>query len=128
MEAQHEVHVAALDLRPGPGRTPDLVRTMNAPARSSGALLRMAGRIARFGGWTIELPERKLSWSDEVYEMLGYVIGEAPGSLQARLDLYAAGQTEAQARRKLEVQALAAELASSSLGPSRKPWIVCAPA
>ncbi len=94
MEAQHEVHVAALDLRPGPGRTPDLVRTMNAPARSSGALLRMAGRIARFGGWTIELPERKLSWSDEVYEMLGYVIGEAPGSLQARLDLYAAGDRD----------------------------------
>ncbi|MDB5886826.1 MAG: sensor signal transduction histidine kinase [Polaromonas sp.] len=26
---------------------------------------RVAGRVARLGGWTIELPERKLSWSDE---------------------------------------------------------------
>lgn len=26
---------------------------------------RIAGRVARLGGWTIELPERKLTWSDE---------------------------------------------------------------
>jgi len=26
---------------------------------------RIAGRMARLGGWTIELPERKLTWSDE---------------------------------------------------------------
>ena len=28
-------------------------------------LNRIAGRVARLGGWTIDLPERKLSWSDE---------------------------------------------------------------
>ena len=26
---------------------------------------RIAGRVARLGGWTIELPDRKLTWSDE---------------------------------------------------------------
>jgi PAS domain S-box-containing protein len=29
------------------------------------ALLRIAGRIARMGGWTIQLPDRTLFWSDE---------------------------------------------------------------
>jgi len=29
------------------------------------AMLRIAGKVARLGGWTIELPERKLTWSDE---------------------------------------------------------------
>ncbi len=28
-------------------------------------MTRIAGRVARLGGWTIELPERKLNWSDE---------------------------------------------------------------
>ena len=26
---------------------------------------RIAGRVARLGGWTIDLPEQTLSWSDE---------------------------------------------------------------
>ena len=30
------------------------------------ALLRIAGQTARMGGWMIELPQRTLSWSDEV--------------------------------------------------------------
>jgi PAS domain S-box-containing protein len=29
------------------------------------AMLRIAGKAARLGGWTIELPERTLTWSDE---------------------------------------------------------------
>jgi PAS domain S-box-containing protein len=28
-------------------------------------MTRIAGRVAHIGGWTIELPERKLTWSDE---------------------------------------------------------------
>ncbi len=28
-------------------------------------MTRIAGRVAQLGGWTIELPERKLTWSDE---------------------------------------------------------------
>lgn len=34
--------------------------------RKNEALLRIAGRAAHLGGWTIELPERKLIWSDEI--------------------------------------------------------------
>jgi len=29
------------------------------------AMNRIAGRVAQLGGWTIELPDRKLTWSDE---------------------------------------------------------------
>jgi len=32
---------------------------------NSAFLLRVAGKAARLGGWTIDLPERKLTWSDE---------------------------------------------------------------
>jgi PAS domain S-box-containing protein len=31
----------------------------------SAALMRIAGKVARLGAWTIELPSRKLTWSDE---------------------------------------------------------------
>lgn len=40
-------------------------RATNDRQEKSATLLRMAGNIARFGGWTIELPERRLTWSDE---------------------------------------------------------------
>jgi len=34
--------------------------------RRSEALLRIAGRAARLGGWSIDVPELQLTWSDEV--------------------------------------------------------------
>jgi PAS domain S-box-containing protein len=34
-------------------------------AQSAALLAQMAGKAARLGGWTIDLPERKLTWSDE---------------------------------------------------------------
>ena len=34
-------------------------------ASHDAAMLRIAGRVARLGGWTIELPSRTLTWSDE---------------------------------------------------------------
>ena len=34
--------------------------------RKNEALLRIAGRVARLGGWTIQLPEYTLTWSDEI--------------------------------------------------------------
>jgi PAS domain S-box-containing protein len=41
----------------------------------------IAGRIAQLGGWTIELPARRLTWSDEVCDMHGM-----PHGYQPRLD------------------------------------------
>ena len=34
-------------------------------AQSAALLAQMAGKAARLGGWTIQLPERTLTWSDE---------------------------------------------------------------
>ncbi|MDE2306248.1 MAG: PAS domain S-box protein [Gammaproteobacteria bacterium] len=56
-----------------PARDELAVLARNAP------LLRIAGRIARLGGWTIDLPERKLTWSDEVCAIHDL----APGQMQS---------------------------------------------
>lgn len=34
-------------------------------------LRRAAGRVARLGGWSVEVPSYELSWSDEVHELVG---------------------------------------------------------
>ncbi|MCC5789089.1 MAG: PAS domain S-box protein [Opitutales bacterium] len=41
-------------------------RWMQTERARNQALLSIAGRVARIGGWTIELPDRKLTQSDEV--------------------------------------------------------------
>lgn len=38
---------------------------MRKEAHSAALLAQIAGKAARLGGWTIDLPERKLTWSDE---------------------------------------------------------------
>ncbi|MEO6390999.1 MAG: PAS domain S-box protein [Pyrinomonadaceae bacterium] len=45
------------------------------------ALLRIASKAARLGGWTIQLPERTLSWSDEICR-----IHDQPPGYQPTLD------------------------------------------
>ena len=47
----------------------------------SEALARIASRVARVGGWTIDLPERRLTWSDE-----NCAIHDAPPGYQPTLD------------------------------------------
>jgi PAS domain S-box-containing protein len=42
---------------------------------------RLAGRVAQLGGWTIDLPDRKLTWSDECC-----VIHDVPPGYQPTLD------------------------------------------
>lgn len=42
---------------------------------------RIAGRVARLGGWTIELPDHKLTWSDE-----NCLIHDVPPGYQPTLD------------------------------------------
>ena len=44
----------------------------------SQVLLRIAGRAARLGGWMIELPERVLTWSDEVSAIHEMPAGHRP--------------------------------------------------
>jgi PAS domain S-box-containing protein len=53
----------------------DRVRDDTALSRAEG-LLRIAGRMARIGGWSVEVGTGALSWSDEVCE----IHGVAPGT------------------------------------------------
>jgi PAS domain S-box-containing protein len=55
--------------------------------RRKDALLRIAGRVAHIGGWAIELPEQRIAWSDEVFDILGLPRGEEP-SLEETLSLH----------------------------------------
>jgi signal transduction histidine kinase/CheY-like chemotaxis protein len=41
-------------------------RSAEKRLRQSENLLRIAGRTARLGGWRVELPDRRVTWSDEV--------------------------------------------------------------
>jgi PAS domain S-box-containing protein len=52
-----------------------------AELAQSVALARMASRVARIGGWTIDLPEGKLTWSDE-----NCAIHDVPAGYQPRLE------------------------------------------
>jgi PAS domain S-box-containing protein len=47
----------------------------------TGALLRIAGKVAQLGGWTIQLPSRALTWSDETC-----AIHDLPAGYQPTLD------------------------------------------
>ena len=35
------------------------------------ALLEIAGKAAKLGGWVVHLPERRIEWSDETWEIHG---------------------------------------------------------
>lgn len=47
--------------------------------RQSEALLRIAGRTAHVGGWVIDLPELRITWSEEVCAIHEVPSGTAPG-------------------------------------------------
>ncbi len=49
----------------------------------SEALLRIAGRAARLGGWSLELPDLRLTWSDEVCAVHELPAGTMPNLEQA---------------------------------------------
>jgi PAS domain S-box-containing protein len=65
----------------------DLKQTAVQLAAST-SLLRMAGKIARIGGWAITVPDRKMSWSHEVFEIMEYPIGDDVPSLERAMELY----------------------------------------
>ncbi|MBA2602329.1 MAG: PAS domain S-box protein, partial [Acidobacteria bacterium] len=55
--------------------------------RQKDVLIRIAGRITRTGGWAIEMPDQRVSWSDEVFDILEYPRGRVPPLAEA-LALY----------------------------------------
>jgi signal transduction histidine kinase/CheY-like chemotaxis protein len=44
-------------------------RSAEAKLRHNEAQLRLAGQAAKVGGWSLELPDRKVSWSEQLYAM-----------------------------------------------------------
>jgi PAS domain S-box-containing protein len=65
----------------------DDLKRAQARAAEKETLLRVTGHAARLGGWTIELPEGRVAWSDEVCAILEVPAGTVP-SLAAAIDLY----------------------------------------
>lgn len=63
------------------------LRAARAQVEQNNALLRIAGRIARLGAWTIDLPEQKLTWSDETCLIHDYPPGYQP-TLEEGLALF----------------------------------------
>jgi signal transduction histidine kinase/ActR/RegA family two-component response regulator len=55
---------------------------------SNEALLRIAGETARLGGWSLELPSNRLTWSDEVRLMHEVPAGTVP-TLEQGIEFYA---------------------------------------
>jgi PAS domain S-box-containing protein len=53
----------------------------------SQALLRMASQVAQMGAWTVELSTRKVTWSEEVYEIHELPEG-SPVAFEAAIDSY----------------------------------------
>ncbi|HXG55771.1 MAG TPA: PAS domain S-box protein [Vicinamibacterales bacterium] len=49
-----------------------------AEARRKDTLIRIAGRLTRTGGWALELPGDRVSWSDELFDILDYPRGSTP--------------------------------------------------
>jgi signal transduction histidine kinase/CheY-like chemotaxis protein len=63
-------------------------RATETKLRQSEALLRIAGRAAHLGGWSLELPDGRLTWSDEVCAIHEVPAGTAP-TLEEALAFYA---------------------------------------
>ncbi len=56
-------------------------------AQRGQTLMRLAGRLGRFGAWSISLPDHTLYWSDELCEIVGFPTGGAP-ALSVALGLH----------------------------------------
>jgi diguanylate cyclase (GGDEF)-like protein/PAS domain S-box-containing protein len=52
------------------------------------ALLRIAGKVSRVGGWEVALPDLRVSWSDEICRMLEIEHVDSP-SVEQAVSLYA---------------------------------------
>ena len=68
-------------------RSAHSLRERDAALRQNEALLRIAGQAARLGGWSIELPAMRVTWSDEVCAIHELPVGTAP-SLEQMIAYY----------------------------------------
>ncbi len=64
------------------------LKQAEAELHEQARLLDMAGRVGRFGGWAIDLPPRRVEWSDVVAEIHGMPAGYSP-TLEEGIEFYA---------------------------------------
>jgi len=55
--------------------------------QQSESLRRIAGAIGKIGGWSISVPDSRLYWSEEIFDIVEYPRGPVP-SLEKALELY----------------------------------------
>ncbi len=108
------VDVTKIPLRDGEGRVVGVIgvardvsalRRLVEEVEESHTINRIAGRIARFAGWSIDAATGRVHWSDELYEILGLRPGESPddaGLVERILDPARRGELEVLVRRCLE--------------------------
>lgn len=70
-----------------PTEAPEPPRTSPQPADDAD-LVRLAGRIARFGGWSVEIPSGEAYWTSELYALFGYDSEGGPPPLDAAIAMY----------------------------------------
>lgn len=96
-----------------------------AALERSRSLLRIAGRMARVGGWAVDLATEEVFWSDEMYEILEYPPDRTP-DLEAALDMYPAPHrdrvTQALEACRTEGAPFDLELAARTAG-GRELWV-----
>ncbi|PJI95378.1 diguanylate cyclase/phosphodiesterase with PAS/PAC sensor(s) [Acidovorax sp. 69] len=84
-----EQAMVQLELRRQKHVLADLVQQrdqMHAELMAQSETLRVAGQIARIGGWIVELPSLQLNWSQEIAATFGIV--DRMGSVEQILELY----------------------------------------
>ncbi len=65
------------------------MRAAEAEAARQADLLAMAGRVARFGGWSVDLVSGAIEWSNAVAAIHGMPSGYAPASVEEAIAFYA---------------------------------------
>ncbi|MEX1081081.1 MAG: EAL domain-containing protein [Halofilum sp. (in: g-proteobacteria)] len=63
------------------------LKLAEAKLREQQHLLDIAGRVARLGGWSVELADGRVTWSDLAAEIYGMPHGHSPG-LEDAIDFY----------------------------------------
>jgi PAS domain S-box-containing protein len=69
------------------------IRKIEDNLKSNYSLLRIAGKTARFGGWSVDLKENELHWSDEVAEIHEMPRGYSP-TVEEGINFYAPGHRD----------------------------------
>jgi signal transduction histidine kinase/CheY-like chemotaxis protein len=100
-------------------------RAAEAKLRLNAALLRIAGRAARLGGWSLELPDLRLTWSEQVCAIHEVAAGTRP-TLAESLDFFV---PESRAMVAAKIDACAREGIAFDLeagivtGRQRRTWV-----